>query len=110
MALASAAERLQYRSLNWKRIVPGEQERFMERDAGLRHNARGRSTMRPGRSMDEERMAHENITRTAGGEGRRSAHLYEQALPNTRLSWCRLHVGDAELTTRILSRREGGSW
>ena len=41
---------------------------------------------------------------------RSEALLYEQALPSTRLSWCRLHVGDAELTRRILSRSEGGSW
>jgi adenylylsulfate kinase-like enzyme len=41
---------------------------------------------------------------------RSEALLYEQALPNTRMSWCRLHAGDAELTRRILSRSEGGSW
>ena len=41
---------------------------------------------------------------------RSEALLYEQALPRTRLSWCQLHVGDAELTRRILSRSEGGSW
>ena len=41
---------------------------------------------------------------------RSEAHLYEQALPNTRMSWCRLHAGDAELTRRILSRSDGGSW
>jgi adenylylsulfate kinase-like enzyme len=41
---------------------------------------------------------------------RSEALLYEQALPGTRLSWCQLHVGDAELTRRILSRSEGGSW
>jgi adenylylsulfate kinase-like enzyme len=41
---------------------------------------------------------------------RAEADVYEQALPRMRLSWCRLHVGDAELTRRILSRREGGSW
>ena len=41
---------------------------------------------------------------------RSEALLYEQALPSTKLSWCRLHAGDAELTRRILSRGEGGSW
>lgn len=41
---------------------------------------------------------------------RSEALLYEQALPSTRLSWCQLQVGDAELTRRILSRSEGGSW
>ena len=41
---------------------------------------------------------------------RTEAHLYEQALPGTKVSWCRLHVGDAELTRRILTRGEGGSW
>jgi hypothetical protein len=38
------------------------------------------------------------------------ARLYEQALPGTQLSWCQLHVGDAELTRRVLSRCAGGSW
>jgi adenylylsulfate kinase-like enzyme len=41
---------------------------------------------------------------------RSEALTYEQALPETRLSWYQLHVGDAELTRRILSRRDGGSW
>jgi adenylylsulfate kinase-like enzyme len=41
---------------------------------------------------------------------RSDALLYEQALPRARLSWCQLHVGDAELTRRVLSRRDGGSW
>jgi hypothetical protein len=41
---------------------------------------------------------------------RSEALLYELSLPSARLSWCRLHVGDAELTRRILSRGEGGSW
>jgi hypothetical protein len=38
------------------------------------------------------------------------ALLYQLALPGARLSWRQLRVGDAELTRRILSRREGGSW
>jgi adenylylsulfate kinase-like enzyme len=41
---------------------------------------------------------------------RSEALLYEEALASTRLTWCQLRVGDAELTRRILSRREGGSW
>jgi adenylylsulfate kinase-like enzyme len=41
---------------------------------------------------------------------RSEALLYEQALPRTRLSWFRLRAGDAELTRRILSRSDGGSW
>jgi hypothetical protein len=46
-----------------------------------------------------------------GGVSKRSdVRQYEQALPNTRLSWCQLEVGEAELTKRILSRSDGGSW
>ena len=37
-------------------------------------------------------------------------NLYEQALPNASFTWCRLHAGPAELTRRVLSRRDGGSW
>jgi hypothetical protein len=46
-----------------------------------------------------------------GGVSQRSdVRQYEKALPNTRLSWCQLEVGEAELTKRILSRSDGGSW
>jgi adenylylsulfate kinase-like enzyme len=38
------------------------------------------------------------------------ARQYEQALRAVSLTWCRLHVGDEELTRRILSRQDGGSW
>jgi len=38
------------------------------------------------------------------------ARRYEQALPRTTFTWCRLHVGDDELTRRILSRQDGGGW
>jgi hypothetical protein len=41
---------------------------------------------------------------------RSEASVYEQALPNVTFRWCRLHAGRPELTRRILSRREGGSW
>jgi adenylylsulfate kinase-like enzyme len=41
---------------------------------------------------------------------RAEARRYEEALPNTTITWCQLRVDDAELTRRILSRREGGSW
>jgi adenylylsulfate kinase-like enzyme len=41
---------------------------------------------------------------------RAEARLYEQALPNTRVSWCQLRIGAAELTRRVLSRGHGGSW
>jgi adenylylsulfate kinase-like enzyme len=37
-------------------------------------------------------------------------HLYEQALANTTISWCQLRLGAPELTRRVLSRGEGGSW
>ena len=38
------------------------------------------------------------------------ARFYERALPRTTFTWCRLHAGDEELTRRILSRSNGGSW
>jgi adenylylsulfate kinase-like enzyme len=38
------------------------------------------------------------------------ARLYEQALPASLFTWCRLRVNDEELTRRILSRRDGGGW
>jgi len=41
---------------------------------------------------------------------RSDARLYEQALPGTRLSWYQLRVSDTELTKRIVSRSNGGSW
>ncbi len=41
---------------------------------------------------------------------RAEARRYEQALPFTKITWCQLRVNDVELTRRILSRREGGSW
>jgi len=41
---------------------------------------------------------------------RSEAMVYEQALPTAAFTWCRLHAHRAELTRRILSRREGGSW
>ena len=41
---------------------------------------------------------------------RPDAHLYERALPKATFTWCSLHVRGEELTRRILSRGEGGSW
>lgn len=38
------------------------------------------------------------------------ASVYEQALPNVRFTWCRLDASPAELTERVISRRDGGSW
>jgi adenylylsulfate kinase-like enzyme len=38
------------------------------------------------------------------------ARLYEQALPMSTFTWCRLRVDDEELTRRILSRQDGGGW
>lgn len=35
---------------------------------------------------------------------------YIRALPAASVTVCRLHAGHAELTRRIMSRREGGSW
>ena len=42
--------------------------------------------------------------------GPAAARRYERALPATQFTWCRLHVGEEELTRRILTRRHGGSW
>lgn len=35
---------------------------------------------------------------------------YEAALPTAAFTWCRLHADEPELTRRIVSRRDGGSW
>ena len=36
--------------------------------------------------------------------------VYAEALPAATITLCRLHAGRAELTRRIMSRGEGGSW
>jgi hypothetical protein len=41
---------------------------------------------------------------------RSEAMVYEQALPTATFTWCRLHANRGELTRRILSRGQGGSW
>jgi hypothetical protein len=41
---------------------------------------------------------------------RADARAFENALPNVEFTWCVLHADEAELTRRILSRGEGGSW
>jgi hypothetical protein len=38
------------------------------------------------------------------------AQIYQQSLPTALFTWCRLRAGRDELTRRIMSRREGGSW
>jgi adenylylsulfate kinase-like enzyme len=38
------------------------------------------------------------------------ALVYEDALRGATVTWCRLHADDPELTRRVLSRRDGGSW
>jgi hypothetical protein len=38
------------------------------------------------------------------------AATYERSLPGATFTWCGLEAGGEELTRRILSRREGGSW
>lgn len=43
-------------------------------------------------------------------ETRADGKLYEHTLQNVRFTWCRLHASPGELTRRVLSRREGGSW
>jgi adenylylsulfate kinase-like enzyme len=35
---------------------------------------------------------------------------YERLLPAATFTLCRLHAGEAELTARMLTRRDGGSW
>jgi hypothetical protein len=41
---------------------------------------------------------------------RAEARAYADALPNVDFAWCALHADAPELTRRILSRGEGGSW
>jgi adenylylsulfate kinase-like enzyme len=41
---------------------------------------------------------------------RSDAGFYERALPQATFTWCRLHANGDELTRRILSRGDGGSW
>jgi adenylylsulfate kinase-like enzyme len=36
--------------------------------------------------------------------------VYADALPAATITWCRLHAGRDELTTRILQRGQGGTW
>lgn len=36
--------------------------------------------------------------------------IYEDALLGATFTWCRLHAGREQLTKRIMSRRQGGSW
>lgn len=38
------------------------------------------------------------------------AQCYQQTLPHVSFTWCRLHASPRELTRRVLSRRDGGSW
>lgn len=38
------------------------------------------------------------------------ALVYEGALPRATFTWCRVHAGSEQLTSRILSRGAGGSW
>jgi hypothetical protein len=37
-------------------------------------------------------------------------NAYSEALPAATITLCRLHAGRAELTRRVMSRRDGGSW
>lgn len=43
-------------------------------------------------------------------QDRADAAIYEAALPHATFRWCRLHAGPEQLTKRIMSRRQGGSW
>lgn len=43
-------------------------------------------------------------------ESQAALEIYRNALPEAAVTACRLHAGPLELTRRILSRREGGSW
>jgi hypothetical protein len=40
----------------------------------------------------------------------RARDVYAAALDGVPIALCRLHAGPAELTSRILSRQQGGSW
>ena len=48
---------------------------------------------------------------SVGPVATRSSELfYERALPRATFTWCWLHASGEELTRRILSRSNGGSW
>ena len=52
----------------------------MNRDARLRHDARGDAPVRPGRPMHEEGMAHEHVARPSGRERRSSLERLRRKL------------------------------
>lgn len=52
----------------------------------------------------------ECLTTVGPVEDRAALLAYAGALPAATITLCRLHAGHAELTRRIMSRGEGGSW
>jgi len=73
----SAIKGLQDRALNGTRLFAGESERLVECHTGLGDDARRSAAVRPGRSMDEEGVTHENVAgaarRKCGGALKRVA-------------------------------------
>jgi hypothetical protein len=62
-------------------------------------------------TWDEFTTAGAELTVVVGPIGSRAeARAYADALPNVGFTWCTLHADEPELTRRILSRGEGGSW
>lgn len=51
-----------------------------------------------------------HLIATGPVESESALQTYIRALPAARVTVCRLHAGHAELTRRIMSRGEGGSW
>ena len=51
-----------------------------------------------------------HLIATGPVESEAAVQTYIRALPGARVTVCRLHAGPADLTRRIVSRGEGGSW
>ena len=51
-----------------------------------------------------------HLVATGPVDGKAALQTYVRALPAASVTVCRLHAGPSELTRRILSRGEGGSW
>ena len=51
-----------------------------------------------------------HLVATGRVDSEAALRTYRDALPAAVITLCRLHAGRAELTRRVMSRREGGSW
>jgi hypothetical protein len=51
-----------------------------------------------------------HIVATGRVDSEAAIRAYREALPAAAITLCRLHAGRTELTRRIMSRRDGGSW